>query len=295
VRGDATLVHGSPRDSVWEYILNTLSARLNFDHFTTPWCFVGHSHLQCMFQLDEKTDRVNLKPIRVGEPIQLQPRLIANPGSVGQPRDRDPRAAYAVWDVEAGRVEIRRVAYDVESAVAELGGLDILVNNAAWQMSHEGGLEEISEDEVEFVFRSNILSMFWLCKAAIPHLGPGSTIINTTSVQAYEPSPELIHYATTKGAIVTFTKALAQQLAERGIRVNAVAPGPVWTPLIPMSMPAEQTAKFGESSPLGRPAQPAELAPVYVFLASQESSYVVGDVIGVTGGTPVPWRARGLM
>ena len=172
----------------------------------------------------------------------------------------------------------------VDTTVRELGRLDVLVNNAAWQMSHEGGLEEMPAEEIEFVFRSNILSMFWLCKAAIPHLGPGSTIINTTSVQAYQPSPELIHYATTKGAIVTFTKALAQQLAERGVRVNAVAPGPVWTPLIPMSMPAEKTAQFGKSSPLERPAQPAELAPVYVFLASQESSYVVGEVIGVTGG-----------
>lgn len=114
VRGDATIVHGSPRDSVWEYILNTLSARLNFDHFTTPWCFVGHSHLQCMFQLDQQTDRVNLRQMRVGEPIQLEPRLIANPGSVGQPRDRDPRAAYAIYDPEQNYWEFHRVVYDIE-------------------------------------------------------------------------------------------------------------------------------------------------------------------------------------
>jgi len=113
VREEATLVHGSPRDSVWEYILNTLSARLNFDHFTTPWCFVGHSHLQCMFQLDESTDRVSLKPIKAGEPLRLEPRMIANPGSVGQPRDRDPRAAYAIYDTTKKIWEPRRVAYNI--------------------------------------------------------------------------------------------------------------------------------------------------------------------------------------
>jgi predicted phosphodiesterase len=113
VRGDASLVHGSPRDSVWEYILNTLSARLNFDHFTTPWCLVGHSHLQCMFHLDQRTDRVSLKQIRVGERIQLEPRLILNPGSVGQPRDRDPRSAYAIYDSEAKTWEPRRVMYNI--------------------------------------------------------------------------------------------------------------------------------------------------------------------------------------
>jgi NAD(P)-dependent dehydrogenase (short-subunit alcohol dehydrogenase family) len=172
----------------------------------------------------------------------------------------------------------------VEQTVRELGGLDVLVNNAAWQMAHDGGLEEIPSDEIEFVFRSNILSMFWLCKAAIPHLRPGSTIINTTSVQAYQPSPELIHYATTKGAIVTFTKALAQGLVERGIRVNAVAPGPVWTPLIPMSMPNEQIEQFGADTPMGRTAQPAELAPCYVFLACDESRFVSGEILAATGG-----------
>jgi predicted phosphodiesterase len=113
VRGEASIVHGSPRDSVWEYILNTLSARLNFDYFTTPWCFVGHSHLQCMFQLDERTDRVSLRAMRIGEPIQLVPRLIANPGSVGQPRDRDPRAAYAIYDTDARTWEPRRANYNI--------------------------------------------------------------------------------------------------------------------------------------------------------------------------------------
>ena len=175
----------------------------------------------------------------------------------------------------------------VERAVSEFGRLDILVNNAATQMKRESILE-IPSEEIETVFRTNILAMFWLTKAAIPSLRPGSTIINTTSIQAYEPSPELIHYATTKGAIATFTKALAKELVEKGIRVNAVAPGPVWTPLIAMSFSAEEVAQFGQDNPLERPAQPAEMAPVYVFLASDESRFVVGEVIGATGGLLLP-------
>lgn len=174
----------------------------------------------------------------------------------------------------------------VRRAVDEFGRLDILVNNAAWQMTHES-ITEIPSEEIEFVFRTNVLAHFWLCKAAIPHMEPGATIIGTTSVQAYQPSSELLHYATTRGAIATFTKGLAEQLVEKGIRVNAVAPGPVWTPLVAMSMEAETVTSFGEHSPLGRPAQPAELAPLYVFLASDESRYIVGEVIGVTGGTPI--------
>jgi NAD(P)-dependent dehydrogenase (short-subunit alcohol dehydrogenase family) len=173
----------------------------------------------------------------------------------------------------------------VQRAVSDLGGLDILVNNAAFQMQHKS-ITEIPPGEIERVFRTNILSMFWLCQAAIPHLKPGSAIINTTSIQASDPSPGLIHYASTKGAVETFTRALAAELIEKGIRVNAVAPGPVWTPLIVMSSPAQASEKFGQDSPEKRPAQPAELAPVYVFLASQESSYIVGEVVAVTGGEP---------
>ena len=174
----------------------------------------------------------------------------------------------------------------VERAVAELGKLDILVNNAAYQMTREG-IELIPDGEWEHTFRTNIFAMYYLCKAAWPHLQPGSTIINTASIQAYQPSPTLLPYASTKGAIVTFSKALAQEGAEVGIRVNVVAPGPVWTPLIPATMPEEKAQKFGQDTPLGRPGQPAELAPLFVFLASDESSYITGEVVGVTGGKPL--------
>ncbi len=173
----------------------------------------------------------------------------------------------------------------VERAVQELGRLDVLVNNAAYQQTHDAITEHPSE-EIEQIFRTNILAMFWLCKAAVPHMKPGAAIVNTASIQAYQPSPELLPYATTKGAIVTFTKGLAQELTPKGIRVNAVAPGPVWTPLIPMSMPPEQVDEFGSESPMGRTAQPAELAPPYVFLASDESSFVSGEILAVTGGMP---------
>jgi NAD(P)-dependent dehydrogenase (short-subunit alcohol dehydrogenase family) len=174
----------------------------------------------------------------------------------------------------------------VERTVAELGHLDVLVNNAAFQMSYESFLE-IPPDELEFVFRTNVFAMFHLCQAAVPKMEAGSTIVNTTSIQAAQPSPQLLHYASTKGAISTFTKGLAQEVADRGIRVNAVAPGPIWTPLVVMSFPAEKNAQFGADTPLGRPGQPAELAPLYVFLACDESSYISGEVIGATGGKPL--------
>lgn len=172
----------------------------------------------------------------------------------------------------------------VERTVAELGGLDVLVNNAAFQMSQDNGLLDLTTEQLDRTFKTNLYAMFWITKAALPHLQPGSSIINTTSVQAFQPSPQLIDYATTKAGILNFTKALAQQVAEQGIRVNAVAPGPIWTPLIPATMPEEKVKEFGADTPLGRPGQPAELAPAYVFFASQESSYITGDRIGVTGG-----------
>jgi len=162
------------------------------------------------------------------------------------------------------------------------------VNNAAYQMYREG-LASISAEELEHTYRTNVFSMFYLCKAALPHMRPGSSIINTCSVEAYQPQPMLLDYASTKATMVNFTKGLAMEVAQQGIRVNALAPGPVWTPLIPATMPAEFVSRFGQQeSPMGRAAQPAELAPAYVFLASQESSYVNGEALGVTGGTPLP-------
>jgi NAD(P)-dependent dehydrogenase (short-subunit alcohol dehydrogenase family) len=168
----------------------------------------------------------------------------------------------------------------VARTMRELGGLDILINNAAFQMVHSTILE-IPPEEIDRVFRTNVFAIFYLCQAAIPHMPAGASIINTASVQAYKPSPQLIHYASTKGAIVTFTKALAEEVADRGIRVNAVAPGPVWTPLIPAShMDVEH---FGDNTLFKRAAQPAELAPLYVLLASNEATYVTGMVYGATG------------
>jgi NAD(P)-dependent dehydrogenase (short-subunit alcohol dehydrogenase family) len=176
----------------------------------------------------------------------------------------------------------------VEQAVSEFGRIDILVNNAAYQMYREG-LQSISAEELEHTYRTNVFWMFYLCKAALVHMQPGSSIINTSSVEGYQPQPMLLDYASTKAAIVNFTKGLALEVAQQGIRVNSVAPGPVWTPLIPATMPAEMVGQFGQQeSPMGRAAQPAELAPAYVFLASQESSYVNGETLGVTGGVPLP-------
>jgi NAD(P)-dependent dehydrogenase (short-subunit alcohol dehydrogenase family) len=176
----------------------------------------------------------------------------------------------------------------VDETIAELGHLDILINNAAWQDCGDQ-IAMVTSEEWRRIFATNLEATFYLSRAALPRMREGGTIINTASIQAYSPSPELLPYAASKGAIVTFTKALAQDpgVLERGLRVNAVAPGPIWTPLIPSTMPAEKSAKFGENTPLGRAGQPAELAPIYVFLAAQESSYITGEVIGVTGGRPL--------
>jgi NAD(P)-dependent dehydrogenase (short-subunit alcohol dehydrogenase family) len=175
----------------------------------------------------------------------------------------------------------------IDRALSDLGGLDILVNNAAFQMAQPGGITDITDEQFDRVMKTNLYAMFWLCRAAVPHLRPGATIINTASVQAYQSSAPLLDYATTKGGIVAFTKALAEELAENGIRVNAVAPGPIWTPLIPSTMPKEKVESFGEDTPLGRKGQPRELAPAYVYFASDDSSYTTGEVLGVTGGKPV--------
>jgi NAD(P)-dependent dehydrogenase (short-subunit alcohol dehydrogenase family) len=174
----------------------------------------------------------------------------------------------------------------VHRAVSEYGGLDILVNCAGFQMNREG-IDAISTEEFDHTMKTNVYAMFWLCKAALPHLREGGAIINTSSIQAYQPSPTLLGYAATKGAIVTFTKALAEEAIKRGVRVNAVAPGPIWTPLIPSTFDADHVKEFGKNTPAGRAGQPVEVAPVYVFLASSESSYITGEVIGATGGRPL--------
>jgi NAD(P)-dependent dehydrogenase (short-subunit alcohol dehydrogenase family) len=174
----------------------------------------------------------------------------------------------------------------VAKAVKEFGRIDVLVNNAAHQASFES-IEEIPDDEWDLTFATNISAMFYITKAALPHMKPGSSIINTASINADAPSPNLLPYATTKGAIQNFTAGLAQLLAERGIRANTVAPGPVWTPLIPSTMPPDKVKNFGKQVPMGRPAQPAELAPPYVMLATDEASYISGATIAVTGGKPI--------
>ena len=196
-------------------------------------------------------------------------------------RDAGRKAVLAPADIKI-EAEARGL---VGTAVEELGGLDILVNVAGKQVWHED-IADITDEQFDLTFRTNVYAPFWIVKAAVPHLAPGSTIINTTSIQASNPSPELLDYATTKAGIVAFTKGLAADVATRGIRVNAVAPGPIWTPLIPATMPADKYEDFGETVPLGRPGQPAELAPAYVFLASNEASYITGETIAVTGGTP---------
>jgi NAD(P)-dependent dehydrogenase (short-subunit alcohol dehydrogenase family) len=174
----------------------------------------------------------------------------------------------------------------VQRTLREFGRLDILVNNAAYQRVHES-IEDISSAEFDRTYRTNVYAMFWLSRYALPHLPAGGSIINTASIQAYQPSPTLLAYASTKGAIVTFAKALSAMAIERGVRVNVVAPGPVWTPLVVSTMPAADVKTFGKDDPMKRPAQPAELAPAYVFLASDESRYITGEVIGVTGGKPL--------
>jgi NAD(P)-dependent dehydrogenase (short-subunit alcohol dehydrogenase family) len=176
----------------------------------------------------------------------------------------------------------------VETAARELGGLDIVVNNAGRQLFCEDILD-LSSEQWRATFETNIFAMFYITKAALPHMPKGATIINTASIVAYQPSESLLDYASTKGAIVAFTHGLGKQLAPKGIRVNAVAPGPIWTPLQPsFGQPMEKLTQFGQETPLGRAGQPAELAPAYVFLASQESSYITGEVIGVTGGLHLP-------
>lgn len=191
------------------------------------------------------------------------------------------KAVLAAGDIQSSD-HCRRI---VETAVRELGGIDILVNNAAHQATFKN-IEDISDEEWELTFRVNMHAMFYLTKAAVPHMKKGSAIINTASINADVPNPILLAYATTKGAIHNFSAGLAQMLAERGIRVNVVAPGPIWTPPIPSTMPEDTVANFGKQVPMKRPGQPVELASAYVMLADPMSSYVSGATIAVTGGKP---------
>lgn len=195
-------------------------------------------------------------------------------------RDAGQRVVAIKMDQGLGR-EVCEQA--VSRCMEEFGRLDILVNNAAFQKTYET-LDEIPEVDIDYTFRTNIEAFFHFSRAVLRHLPAGGSIINTTSIQAYDPSPQLAPYAATKGAIANFTQSLAKQAIEQGVRVNAVAPGPVWTPLIPATFPPEKVSKFGANTLFGRPAQPAELAPVFVFLASAAASYVSGEIYGVTGG-----------
>jgi NAD(P)-dependent dehydrogenase (short-subunit alcohol dehydrogenase family) len=212
------------------------------------------------------------------------------------PEEEDDAQETAALIEKAGRTAVRmpgdikdeaHCAAIIDRAMSELGGVDILVNNAAFQMAQPEGIADITTEQFDKTLKTNLYAMFWLCRAAVPRMPSGSSIINTASIQAYQSSAPLLDYATTKGGIVAFTKALAEDLAEKGIRVNAVAPGPIWTPLIPATMPEEKVKKFGEDTPLGRPGQPAELAAAYVYFASEDASYTTGEVLGVTGGKPV--------
>jgi NAD(P)-dependent dehydrogenase (short-subunit alcohol dehydrogenase family) len=199
------------------------------------------------------------------------------------------------WVAEAGRKgvlapgDLDDPAYCralIQRTVDELGGIDVLVSNAAFQMTHDS-IEEIPDEEWDHTLATNLSALFHLTKAAVPHMQPGSSIIGSSSVNSDMPSPTLLPYAATKAAIANFCASLAQMLAARGIRANSVAPGPVWTPLIPSTMPEEKVESFGQQAPLGRAGQPAELAPVYVLLASDEASYVSGARVAVTGGNPI--------
>lgn len=194
--------------------------------------------------------------------------------------EKEGQKALSIQMDQTQRGECDRV---VERCVKELGRLDVLINNAAFQKTYSS-LKDISDEDISLTFKTNIEAFFYFSRAALEHIPAGGSIINTTSIQAFAPKSHLLPYAATKAAIANFTIALAQEAIEKGIRVNAVAPGPVWTPLIPSTMPADAVATFGEDSLFGRPAQPAELAPVYIFLASEDASFISGEIYGVTGG-----------
>ncbi|MHA7132972.1 SDR family oxidoreductase [Oerskovia turbata] len=213
------------------------------------------------------------------------------------PEERQDAEETARWVREAGRAavltpgDLREEATAravVADAVRELGGLDVLVNNAGFQMARRKSVADVTTEDLDRVLKTNVYALFWVTQAALEHLGEGASIINVSSIQAYQPSTSLLDYASTKAAINNLTVNLAAEVGERGIRVNAVAPGPIWTPLQPATQPPAKIEQFGADTPLGRAGQPAEVAPAFVFLASPaDASYVSGTVLGVTGGKPV--------
>jgi NAD(P)-dependent dehydrogenase (short-subunit alcohol dehydrogenase family) len=259
----------------------------------TPDC--GEKTYRGMGKLTDKTAVITGGDSGIGRAVAIAYAREGADVVISYLNEDDDAKETARWVEEAGRRAVlvpgdldtaeqcRKV---IDTAVREFGKVDILVNNAAYQMNHET-LEEISDEEWEYTFKVNINAMFYLVKAALPHMAPGSSIIGSSSVNSDMPSPTLAPYAATKSAIANFSASLAQLLGEKGIRVNSVAPGPVWTPLIPATMPPEKVASFGSDTPLGRPGQPAELAPVYVLLASDDGSYISGARVAVTGGRPI--------
>jgi NAD(P)-dependent dehydrogenase (short-subunit alcohol dehydrogenase family) len=246
--------------------------------------------------LGRLTDRVALVTggdSGIGRAVALAyAREGANVAISYMPEEEQDAMETSRWVEKAGRRVVRlpgdiqqeqHCAWLIDRVFEEFGRLDLLVNNAAFQRTYEK-IEDVPTVEFIRTFQTNVYAMFWLCRAALPRMKPGSAIINTASIQAFDPSPNLLAYAPTKAAIVSFTKALSQMAMERGVRVNAVAPGPVWTPLIPSTMPEEKVRKFGADTAFGRAAQPVEIAPIFVFLASNESRFVTGEVYGATGG-----------
>lgn len=259
----------------------------------TPDC--GEKTYRGMGKLTDKTAVITGGDSGIGRAVAIAYAREGADVVISYLNEDDDAKETARWVEEAGRRAVlvpgdldtaeqcRKV---IDTAVREFGKVDILVNNAAYQMNHES-LDEISDEEWEYTFKVNINAMFYLVKAALPHMAPGSSIIGSSSVNSDMPSPMLAPYAATKSAIANFSASLAQLLGEKGIRVNSVAPGPIWTPLIPATMPPEKVASFGSDTPLGRPGQPAELAPVYVLLASDDGSYISGARVAVTGGRPI--------
>ena len=263
------------------------------DEELTPRADHGESTYRGLGRLTDRVALITGGDSGIGRAVALAyAREGANVALSYLPEEEQDAEETARWVERADRSALRlpgdiRAERHCESLVdrtfEEFGRLDILVNNAAFQSSRNA-IAEFSSEELDRTLKTNVYAMFWLCRSALPRMDPGSTIINTASIQAFDPSPHLLVYAMTKAAIVNFTKALSQSAMRQGVRVNAVAPGPVWTPLIASTLPTEKVKTFGGDTVFGRAAQPVEIAPVFVFLASNESRFVSGEVYGVTGG-----------